>query len=323
MFREQQAFYSMDDQNVFGQAFSTSVSFSRAVELGRIVPIRLHLVDINDDTVRQIVESSKKISITSSKEDIELSTEGQKYLALASIAARRVWGDMVKANESRKAIAFMGRTADCARAINTSHPLAIVHDRDIATYEYHSGVSMKNRKKLRQQFAAHKGPALMTAVRAIREGVSINDVDTVILLRGYGSDDEQGISAELIQHIGRAVRNAIGKTHANVIIPIPSIGVADKIRQRVLQMVIDLAEQFDILGEYCKLLTDNKAITAGTLKNIGLNIIPPNSISESEIIDSLTVYTKDFVRKNNYKLLQQIEESEYNAALNQIAQMDI
>lgn len=321
MFREQQAYYSMDDQTVFGQMFSTSVSFSKAVELGRIVPIRLHLVDINDESVRQLIESSKKINITSSKDDIELSTEGQKYLALASIAARQVWGDLVKTGQSRKAIAFMGRTTDCARAIDTSHPLALVRDESVASFEYHSGISMKNRKKLRHQFAKHQGPALMTAVRAIREGVSINDVDTVILLRGYGSDDEQGISAELIQHIGRAVRKADGKTHANVIIPIPSIGVADSIRQRVLQMVIDLAEQFDIMGEYCKLLADGKAITAGALKNIGLNIIPPSSISESEIIDSLSMEIVDFTKRNNAKLYQQIKQSEYETVLNELADL--
>lgn len=314
----------MDDVETFGQLFSTSVPFSKAVELGRIVPIRLHLVDINDQTLRNLFDGDEKINIVSSKDNVELGTEGQKYLALASIAARKVWGDLVRNGDSRKAIAFMGRTADCARAIDVNHPLSLVQDSGVATYEYHSGISIKKRKKLRNQFADHKGPALMTAVRAIREGVSINDVDTVILLRGYGSDDEQGISTELVQHIGRAVRTASGKTHANVIVPIPSIGVADKVRQRVLQMIVTLMEEFNILAELVNVMAVTGRATVGTLRKVGIMISPPMvSLAEEDILSAIENVVLDFTKQYNSHAYESITDAQFDAMVDEIAEMDM
>lgn len=323
MYRPTLPVYSMGNTEYYGTPLKSSVSHKQAVDLGRITPARLIVVDLNDESISQLCEESDTLQIVSSHgEAINLDTDGQKVFAIATLACRLVFQQLIGNKTGRKAIAFTSRIADCQRLLDASHPLSIVRDDkyNIECYEYHSDLTSTERHRIKRQYAAHQGPALMAAVRAIREGVSINDVDTVFLLRGYGRDEDDGISTELVQHIGRAVRTvpdrilpdgtAWKKQYANVVVPLPPIGMADSIRRRVLSNIRDLMEQLGIMGELVAMVERGDKFTVGMLRSLGVEVAPTTELSEKCIVDAITTEVREYVREFNPDVYKTITDRE-------------
>lgn len=293
--------YSMDNETLYGKV-AYSLSYREAVRQGIVTDMQIHLVHVTDDDVMDALESGDDVILNGDNgEDVVLDTDGKKALAAASIAARKWFKEAVDGGVARKALAFFNRIADCDRAIDPSHPLSLVEG-DVATFNFHSGLTGRQRALARAQFDNHKGPALMASVRAIREGVSIDDADTAILLRGYGSDDDEGASVELIQHVGRVVRLSEGKKFANVVIPIPDTGASSSIRNRVLRLVRDLLESIDIMPELVRVLEGRDSITAGTLREMGIHIHPSQNLSADVIAEGVSYEVMRYIEEYNRPL---------------------
>jgi len=293
--------YSMDDESLYGQVAYT-LSYRQAVEQGIVTDMKIHLVHVTDSDVLEAMESGDDIVLNGENgEDVVLDTDGKKALAASSIAARKWFRQAIDGGIARKALAFFNRKADCERAIDPSHPLALVDD-SVESFVFHSGLSNRQRVQARKQFENHKGPALMSSVRAIREGVSIDDADTAILLRGYGSAEDEGASVELIQHVGRVVRLNEGKEFANVVIPIPDFGTATPIRDRVLRLVSDLLESMDVMPELVRVLEEGGDITAGTLREVGIHIHPSRTLSAEALAKSVAYEVLSYVKETNRPL---------------------
>jgi predicted helicase len=300
--------YSMDNNALYGKV-AYSLSYREAVQKGIVTDMQIHLVHVTDEDVIDALESGDDIILNGDNgEDVVLDTDGKKALAAASIAARKWFSQAIKGGIARKALAFFNRKSDCGRAIDPSHPLALVSDDSVATFEFHSGLTNRARARARKQFDSHKGPALMTSVRAIREGVSIDDADTAILLRGYGSDDDEGASVELIQHVGRVVRLSEDKEFANVVIPIPDTGAASSIRNRVLRLVRDLLESMDIMPELVGVLEEGDSITSGTLREVGIHIHPSQNLSAEALAESVQYEVMRYIENYNRPLYDKISK---------------
>lgn len=310
MYRDELPIYSMNNVEYYGPLLS-SVSFAEAVQMKRIVPLRIIISEIVDDNVLELLDSDNSLLLSMANgEDVILGSERKKAMAASIIAAREQLNTMIQTGEANKILVFMNNIEDCKRVTDINHPFSLI-SKSVTPYEYHSGLSTKQRHNIRHQFSTCKGPALCASVRAIREGVSINDVDTVILLRSYGQEDDEGVSAELVQHIGRAVRTSPNKEYANVVVPIPPVGVADTIRRRIIQMIMELMERYEILPEFIRLLeqSDNP-ITPGSLRDIGLTLNMPSSLSEQHLVEALRTRTLDHLQLYNKQVYDRITEGE-------------
>lgn len=300
--------FSQDDEDVYGPLL-TNHPYREMVERGRVVDTKIHVVN-SDADIWEDIEDADEVELydETTGEHLVLSSDGQKALAGAMIATKTWFKQAVTAGIAKKALVFFNRKSDCERAISVDHPLSLI-DKKTKGFMFHSGMSHRERKIAKDMFAAHKGPAMMTSVRAIREGVSINDADTAILLRGYGTGEE-GISVELEQHHGRVVRTAPNKKFANVVVPLPPIGRANNIREATIRMVRDLLESLGILQDLIEVLERGDRITVGTLQDHNIVIHPSTPISIESIVDDINFTVVEYVKEFDKELADKLSERE-------------
>lgn len=312
--------YSMDDPKLYGEVRSTH-SYPEMVNRGYVVPTAIHILQTDGDVWDELEEDGDiRLRDEDTGEEIVLDSDGQKSLGAAMIAVRKWAADAVGSGIATKMLAFLSRITDCERAVDPAHILSLVRgdQHGIHCEVFHSGLSPRQRKRAKTTFANHKGPALMVSVRAIREGVSIDDADTIILLRGYGSDDEGHISIELQQHHGRGVRKSPGKDVCNVVVPLPPVGRATPIRNRILRMLRDLMEQTGVLTNMITVLETGGNITAGTLRDHNVHIHPSTTMAVEELTEAVRYTVMEYVEEFNAPLYRRLKETEFDDMVNDI-----
>lgn len=304
--------YSMDNRELYGEVRSNH-PYCEMVRRERVVPTAIHILQTDGDVWDELEDDGDiRLRDEDTGEEIVLESDGRKSLGAAMIAVRKWIQDRVGDCIARKMLAFLSRIADCERAVDPDHILSLVRgdQHDIHCEVYHSGLSSKQRKRAKDTFANHEGPALMVSVRAIREGVSIDDANTIILLRGYGSGDEGHISIELQQHHGRGVRKSPGKDVCNVVVPLPPVGRATPIRNRILHMLRDLMEQMGVLANMITILENGDNITAGTLRDHNIHIHPSTPMAVDELTEAVNFTVLEYVKEFNRPLAEQLSERE-------------
>ena len=305
--------YSMDNVELFGKVESNH-SYREMVSRGHVVDTKIHLIESDCDLWDQM-GSDDDVHLVVDGETIILTTDNQKAKAAAMIAVNQ-WLQVNLANgNAKKILPFMSTISDCERAVDPNHPLSLVKGIDgIHTEVFHSGLSPKQRMMAKDRFAKDEGPAIMPSVKAIREGVSIDSVDTVVLLRGYGSDDD-GMSGELQQHHGRGVRLGLGKTHCNVVIPIPPVGKADATRRNILRMVTELMEELGILSEVINVIENGDTVTAGRLAAGNVFINGSTTVTEQDIVDSIKFNVLEYIEEYDAVLHNKLKIDEVDSYL--------
>lgn len=311
--------YSMDNLQLYGKV-CTNHPYPEMVRRSKVVDTRVHLIQ-TDDSLWDLLDSDDEIRLRDDEtgEEIVLTSEGQKAQAIAMIAVRG-WIDLaIEAGIAKKILPFFNRIVDCERAIDPTHPLSLIRgDRHgIHCEVFHSGLSNKQRRRSRDKFAAHPGPAMMPSVRAIREGINITSADTGIALRGYGLNEE-GVSAELQQHHGRLVRKDYDKDAANWVVPIPPIGHADQIRRNILRMMRDLLEALGKLEDIIQILAKGGAITGGTLRERNIYIHPSTPLAINEVAKAVRFTVMEYLRDFNQPLYNKLTEAEFDEFVDSI-----
>lgn len=300
--------YSMDDVSKYGRPVY-NLPYRRAVELGLVKDTRVIILEASPDVLASLSDDRLVLLQTNDGVELDLNTEGQKAFAAALIAARKGFIDLIENGSASKALAFMNRKTYCDNAIDPTHPFSLLPaDGSVQGFTFHSGMSEQAKIFAKDTFSNIKGPALMASVRSIREGVSVNSVDTCIFLRGYGADDG-GTSSELTQHHGRGIRKS-DREFCNVLLPLPPIGVYDEARERTLRMFRDLMEQLGLLPEIVRILETGGRVTPGNLKDLNIEIRGVTTISSQEIADSIQMQVVQYIRETNRPLALKLDENE-------------
>jgi len=303
---------SMDDLSLYGPRTS-SFSHKEAVSEGVIVPSKFIVCEGEpSQVIKDWVESKEDVLLENDLgEQTMLSTEGRKAYALMCLGARMGLDELFTIKSNLKVLSFHTRITDAERAIDVNHPLTIIPESikdKVWVKVYHSELSVNQRRQVLKEFNNHEGPAILTCVRAIREGINIPSIDCTVHMRAYGAEDDQGVSVEFIQHIGRGSR--LGKDCCWHVIPIPAAGFADGFRKKIIAQVFEILEQYEILPELLTILQNHKKITSGALVRNGVSVKASSLMLESDLIKEIQLQIVNYVRGTDIALYAALSAQE-------------
>lgn len=320
MFRQDvKPFSSMDDLSLYGPRKS-SYSHRQAVLDKIIVPSQFIICEDVEDEAADWIESDEDVELESeSGEIVLLTSELRKAYAVMCVATRTALSQLIIENPSLKMLSFHSRIPQAEHAVDTTHPLCIIpRGVQVWTGVYHSGLSPQQKRRVLRDFEQQKGPAILTCVKAIREGINIPSIDCTIHMRTYGSEDDSGVSVDLIQHIGRGVRWSKNKELCFHVFPLVPAGVSIALRGKVIEQIVDLMEQHELLPEMIEAIQRDGRITVGTLQRFGFSVKLPTHTSEQELVDAITLQVLDFTKNTNRPLYKKLSMQQAVAKIRNI-----
>jgi superfamily II DNA or RNA helicase len=191
--------YSMDDVATYGpRAFE--LTLADAIERGIVCDYQVLTACVTGGEVQEAVKRANDLLLPQKKLPVEL-VAGQIAVvrAIQSTGARRV-------------ITFHA-TIDEAAAFARDR-LKIYKQAGITAFHIHGDMPGRQRQAVISAFLSVDGPAVMTNCHCLTEGVDVPEIDMVGIMCRKESVQE------LVQALGRALRNRPGKERGYVMLPL-------------------------------------------------------------------------------------------------------
>jgi superfamily II DNA or RNA helicase len=204
---------SMDDQEQFGPVVY-SLSFAEAIRRKLLCPYQVVVIPIADRDVLELIEDQRFVTV-----------DADRILLAGSLAVQIACARAMRRYGCRRVVAFQAGIARSKRFAG-HFPIAaslLPEDErpplDDLWCEHVDGSSMRPTRRFRllEQFKTDDRPEqhrILSNVRLLAEGVDVPGIDAVAFV-----DTRRG-HAQIIQAVGRAVRNAPGKTVGTIVLPI-------------------------------------------------------------------------------------------------------
>ena len=197
---------SMDDPSIYGDTIYL-LSFKDAAEkYHAICDYRIVTIAINDSEIRSFWEENKYLNT----DDSQLDEDTTKSLATL-IMLRKAFD---KYNLT-KAVSFH-RKIELARKFALQQTSLNSRDQDkhpISAFHVSSKLNIKQRQRQLKQFeSSQKG--LISNARCLTEGVDIPAIDAILFA------DPKKSTVDIVQAVGRVMRNSPGKEMGYVLIPV-------------------------------------------------------------------------------------------------------
>lgn len=199
---------SMDDTRRFGSVFHR-LSFKRATEEGLLCPFRVLVMPILDTEVAELVRRRRLVT----PDDGAHVTDA--YNLAAQIACLRTMSRF----GCRRLVAFHPSVKDSKRFTADLDQAMQLLDADelpanLQAAHVDGYMSKGKREQILGRFTEDDQPHLLSNVRLLAEGVDVPGIDAICLI------DTNRKPASVVQAVGRAVRQAPGKSFGTVLLPL-------------------------------------------------------------------------------------------------------
>jgi superfamily II DNA or RNA helicase len=294
---------SMDDESVYGQAF-TQMPFKEAINEGILSDYKIITLFISDKEVKDIIEKNAFVKPKGKEWDKE--TEAR---TLASMIALR---KAMKQFPIHHAVTFHSSIKK-AEAFEQSQGIftkAFPQFKKVDSFHVSGSMATSQRSKIVNDFAASK-KAIITNAKCLTEGVDVPNIDCVLFA------DSRKSKVDIVQAVGRALRKKEGKQYGYVILPVFT-------KSKTKEEIIESAEFKEILSTLRALASNDERIieffrdknkkgkTSGSSKNelvqfdIDLNLI--EQINEKDLLQSLQLKTWDKLAKLSWMPFEEARE---------------
>lgn len=193
---------SMDDnEEIYGKRFYT-MTFKEAIELGIICDYKILTVAVTDGEIIDLIERNGLLNLRRGL------NEAEARAVATGIALKRAYKDydVTHAVSFHSSIKLADNFRKQQNVLNCLRPTA---------QNFHVSSEMSAGERKRRLLAFSAAPrALMTNARCLSEGVDIPAIDCVAF-----ADPKQS-AVDIIQAIGRAMRNAKDKEYGYVLVPL-------------------------------------------------------------------------------------------------------
>ncbi|HNR22205.1 MAG TPA: DEAD/DEAH box helicase family protein [Steroidobacteraceae bacterium] len=263
--RDNVALCSMDDEALYGKALHV-ITFSEAVKRGLLVDYKVIVLSVEEAHVNRRLQNLLKDENNQLKVD-----DAARIVGCWKALAKQGLAENLNGDESpmRRAVAFCqvievqkgGRThkvsskhiAGMFRAVVEEYQRT-ADDADMATLaceaEHVDGGMNASEKQAKLDWLEADLPAdtcrILSNVRCLSEGVDVPALDAVLFLTPRNSQ------VEVVQSVGRVMRNAPGKKRGYVVLPVvipaglePHEALADNKTYRVVWQVLQALRSHD------------------------------------------------------------------------------
>lgn len=220
---------SMDDPNLYGEEFYR-IGFGEAVERGLLADYKVLILTVRDNVT---LPDSVLSAIADENQEINTS-DAVKLVGVINALSKRVDPTSNNVREvdpglMHKAVAFCSRIANSktitnsfnqyAKSISNEFDLHIKEDTVHVTSRHIDGAMTAEERNalihwLKNAPTDGNECRILTNVRCLSEGVDVPSLDAVIFLSTRSSQ------VDVVQSVGRVMRNAPGKKYGYIIIPI-------------------------------------------------------------------------------------------------------
>jgi superfamily II DNA or RNA helicase len=191
--------YSMDDEQTYGPR-AYELPLAKAIERGIVCDYQVLTACVSGADVQDAIGRASHLLLPQKKLPVEL-VAGQIAVvrAIQSTGARRV-------------ITFH-TTIDDAAAFSRDR-LKIYKRASVAAFHIHGDMPGRQRQAVIRAFLSVDGPSVLTNCHCLTEGVDVPEIDMVGIMCRKESVQE------LVQALGRALRNRPGKERGYVMLPL-------------------------------------------------------------------------------------------------------
>lgn len=220
---------SMDDPNLYGEEFYR-IGFGEAVERGLLADYKVLILTVRDNIA---LPDSVLSAIADENQEINTS-DAVKLVGVINALSKRVDPTSNNVKEvdpglMHKAVAFCSRIANSKTITNSFNQYAKsisnefdshINDDTVHVTSRHIDGAMKAEERNTLLTWLKNAPTdgnecrILTNVRCLSEGVDVPSLDAVIFLSTRSSQ------VDVVQSVGRVMRNAPGKKYGYIIIPI-------------------------------------------------------------------------------------------------------
>ena len=191
--------YSMDDEATYGPR-AYELPLAEAIERGIVCDYQVLTACVSGADVQDAIKRANDLLLPQKKLPVEL-VAGQ----IAVVKA-------IQATGAQRVITFHA-TIDDAAAFARDR-LKIYKQAGVAAFHIHGEMPGRQRQAVISAFLSVNGPAVMTNCHCLTEGVDVPEIDMVGIMCRKESVQE------LVQALGRALRNRPGKERGYVMLPL-------------------------------------------------------------------------------------------------------
>jgi predicted helicase len=231
---------SMDDVDVYGEVF-TQMTFKEAINLQLLTDYKVITIDVAKKEIADFILDNKLVEL-----DSKWGTETEARSLAAMIALRKA----MKALPIRNAVSFHSSIAKAERNSKLQEHITATYGLPpIASYTVSGKMSTGHRDRIINEFAETTG-ALVTNARCLTEGVDVPNIDCIVFA------DPRKSRIDIVQALGRALRQKEGKDWGYVILPVVYDGDTHEIDNdnfnEIVSIVRGLAANDERIIEYFK-----------------------------------------------------------------------
>ncbi len=197
--RDVQLAYSMDDDATYGP-LAYELTLPDAIKRGIVCDYEVLTACVTGTDVQDAIRRASDLFLP------------QKNLPVELVAGQIAVLRAIQATEARRVITFHATIEDAASFAKDR--LKIYRRAGIAVFHINGNMPGKQRRAVIDAFLAVDGPSLLTNCHCLTEGVDVPEIDMVGILCRKES------VMEIVQAVGRALRNRPGKERGYVMLPL-------------------------------------------------------------------------------------------------------
>lgn len=280
--------FSMNDRSQYGEVFHR-LTFGEAISKKIISDYRIVFSGISKDNLRQLLKQNRIVTTDSTLPDPE---------SIEHLYKRKILERVLQDYDVRKAITFHSKISEAKKFADELNPISDIHQRKCISH-INGAMSIQERAVIINEFEESE-LGILTNVRCLTEGVDIPLIDAVFFA------DPKGSLVDIVQAVGRALRQPYGQSGklAYIIIPLlvdsgeGSI-VSGQGFEALFNLIQALRDQDEKLAEWIDGINlgaaKGRVSKGSSLGKIIINI--PTEIEYDEFADSLILKIAE-VNKN-------------------------
>ena len=291
---------SMDDFEVYGDIFA-QMSFKEAIDLELITDYKIITIDIKKSEISEFIKDNGLV---------ELNNVWKKETEARSLASMLALRKAMKLFPIKNAVSFHSSIEKAKRNKELHTHITANYGYDpIDTYTVSGKDKTSKRNDIIQEFASSE-KALITNARCLTEGVDVPNIDCIVFA------DPRKSKVDIVQALGRALREKEGKDFGYVILPVIYNGDTNEIDNEnfneILSIVRGLAANDERIIEYFK----DKSLPKGGQKGGGAEIFSmiSETLSESDFAEQLNIRIWEKLSRFNW--MEFLEARKFVRSLN-------
>jgi len=284
--------FGFENEDLMGKRV-TEIPYRQLVELGAVSPYEVLVLSVSHNDIKQFIAANTWVRDFDFMENEEFQSR-----FIASIIAI---DKAMKKGYSKRILSFHSRVAHAQNAESAI--------RDLSNSKMFSGFSkfgftgtckgsQANINKKKLQYLAESAYAYLTNARVLTEGISVNEIDTVVFF------DPKTSAADVQQAFSRAIRLFKDKVLARIIIPVifDNEGNIDNPQfQQMIDILDFLGQQDSILSEEIRFASQENRVRRTSSRIINTDPIEAEGINVEDFYAELdlAMYTR-YKAKHGY-----------------------